>query len=182
MNLVGPEDVLAGDMEPPEVMERVAEILEEADGDVDVLEAIEEAREQIEEEAATRPEDAMPDFTIEGVDYQSIDTDWFNKNDNFVKVLKSSTELPDHHAKSFLEAAGYRPDQVSKWDPEFRERAVSFLQDRESKKLCTLKQSNLIRRMFPRMTESDRKALTKGEAGKLISMAKNRGKLKAASA
>ena len=179
MNLIGPEDVLAGDMEPPEVMDRVKELLDEREDDADIVDVLEQARDQIEEEAARRPEDAAPEFTVDGVNYETLTTDWFDSQANFVKVLRSHATLPDHHAASFLKAAGYSEHIVRKWSPEMREKVVGYLQSREARDMCTLKQSNFIRRLYPRMTEEQRKGLTKREAANLISAGMNRKKVRA---
>lgn len=170
MNLIGPEDVLAGDMEPPEVMARTKELLDEMDEDADIIEVLEEAREQIEKEDAERPEDAAPDFTFDGVEYETLTTDWFDRNENILKVLRSGASLPEAHTESFLLAAGYQKHQVAQWTREYRDGVVRYLQQRERTGMCTLKQANLIRRMYPRMTEADRKALTKQDAGRLIKL------------
>ncbi len=169
MNLVGPEDVLAGEMEPPEVVERAKEILDQLDQDddaTDIMEAIEQAREQIETEQDQ--EAAIASVRIDGVEYEIQGTDWFDKNANFTKVLKSQTQLPEQYTVPFLEAAGYPSHEITRWDQERRERASKYLQQREATGMCTLKQSNLIKRLYPNMSQADRKGLTKREAASLI--------------
>lgn len=169
MNLVGPEDVLAGEMEPPEVVERAKEILDQIDEDddaTDIMEAIEQAREQIETEQDQ--EAAIASVHIDGVEYEIQGTDWFDKNANFTKVLKSQTQLPEQYTVPFLEAAGYPSHEITRWDQDRRERASKYLQQREATGMCTLKQSNLIKRLYPNMSQADRKGLTKREAASLI--------------
>lgn len=165
MNLVGPEDVLAGDMEPPEVLARAKEIIEEQDEEADIMEAVEQAREQIEFE---QDEAAVANVKIDAVHYEINDTDWFDKNANFTKVLRSQVDLPEQHTVPFLKAAGYAANEVASWDTEKRQRAAKWLQERESKGMCTLKQANLLKRLYPNLSQQERKDITKREAQQLI--------------
>ena len=171
--LVGPEDLLAGSMDPPGVLERAGEILDESDEDLGVEDALEQARD--EEAEAERERQAKEDKRAEtmavdigGVEYQVESTDFFDKNEHVRMVLKSDTQLPTNLSRPFLIAAGYSKSQVSAWSDEKCKTAAKMLQDRERQGLCTLKQANQIRRIRKGISSERLRSMTKREASAII--------------
>ena len=172
--LVGPEDILSGHMDPPGVLTRAKEILNDDEGERDIEEALDQARD--EERIREEKQAEIANATVDGVDYKVLDTDFFDKNEHVRMALKSEIALPEHLSRPFLVGAGYSKRDVDKWSDDRCKAAVNMLQDRERRGLCTLKQANQIRRMYTRIPDNRVRNMTKNEASKLIGQAFNKKK------
>ena len=161
MNLVGPTDVLAGDMVPPEVAEKAKELEEEAEGETDTLELLEEAEEEVER---LRIERQCAPVRVD-VAYETHDTDLFNDREFKIAITKG-LDIPPQHHRSYLLKSGYTEGEIGGWSTDRVARAVDWFQDRHQKGLCSLAQARLLRRAgIPR---EKRLQMTKAEASRVL--------------
>jgi superfamily II DNA or RNA helicase len=167
MNLMGPSDALAGHMHPPEVSQRAQELMEEQD-DLDAIDAIEQAEKELEQEKKRRLDSSSVLFS--GGQVEEEETDLFDAA-QFRVAMEHKADVPPRHQLAFLNMYGFSKKEVASWSGERVERVIDWVRDRHAKGLCTKKQANQIRRLYPRMSRDERLALTKGEAGRLMSEA-----------
>lgn len=163
MNLVGPADALSGDMDPPEVKTRAKELMEE--GEMDTIDAIEQAREEIETERVERMENAK--INVGDADLEISETDLFNDRE-FKLAQKGEIDIPPRRRLSYLHKLGYEPRETGTWPGEKVERAIKWSQDRERNGMSSYKQSKFIEKNCKQYTREDRLAMTKRQASSIV--------------
>ena len=164
MELVGPVDVLAGSDTPPGIVERAKELMDagvESPEDA-LIAAEEEEREAIE---AMRNLESAP-IRVHAT-YTEEEVNLYGPGE-FKAAQAREVDVPAQRHVAFLIAAGFSLKEMRGWSGQQCAAAVEVVRDRHERGLATKKQCNVLKKIAPRMSEQERRTITKREASRLI--------------